>query len=52
MKKTIFETSNFKAIAQPQPFINRDEGGHIKIVSTNKNVKDKLNLTTNAANRR
>lgn len=44
MEKIIFETDNFKLIAHPKPFVDRDEGGHIKIVTT-KNIKDRLELT-------
>ena len=48
MERIIFETENFKLVAHPKPFVDRDEGGHIKIVTT-KNVKDRLDLATPAA---
>lgn len=44
MEKIIFETENFKLIAHPKPFVDRWDGGHIKIV-TSKNIKDRLDLT-------
>lgn len=39
----IFEAENFKVAAHPRPFVDRDEGGHIKIVSK-KGVPDRLAL--------
>ena len=48
MENMLFETDNFKVVAHPEPLVDRDEGGHIKIVTT-KGVKDRLDLSPQIA---
>ena len=39
-KKVIYETKNFTAVAANQPFISREEGGHIMIRGNGNRVKN------------
>ena len=48
MENILFKTDNFKVVAHPEPFVDRDEGGHIKIVTTT-GIKDRLDMTTQVA---
>lgn len=45
---SLFETENFKVVAHPKPFVDRNEGGHIKVVCK-KNIPDRLALTPKEA---
>lgn len=44
----IYETENFEVITHEAPFVSREEGGHIKIV-TKHGVKDRTHLAPTAA---
>ena len=44
----IYETENFEVVTHEKPFVSREEGGHIKIV-TKTGVEDRTKLTPKTA---
>ena len=44
-----YETSNFEAVAAGQPFISREEGGHVIIFPKEKSIGDRTQLSPKLA---
>lgn len=49
MNTLIFETSNFTLEIHPSPFVSREEGGHIKVISKNSAIQDRTMFSPNVA---
>jgi diadenosine tetraphosphate (Ap4A) HIT family hydrolase len=49
MNTLIFETPNFTLEIHPRPFVSRNEGGHIKIISKNPEIQDRTMFTPDVA---
>lgn len=46
---TIWETDNFIVEAHPEPFVSREEGGHIRIRVKDESITDRTKLTPKQA---